>query len=177
MIDRADMSIYGTLSEPATLTIKRLLPGPAERVWAYITDSELRRKWLGSGPMGKTAGAGFELVWRNSELTDPPGERPEGFPEENRMQGEVVEIDAPRRLTITWGSTGGVTFELAPQGEDVLLTVTHRRLADRSLMLNISAGWHIHLDILAAKLRGEQPEPFWDGWLRLKKDYDQRLPA
>ena len=177
MIDRADMSIYGTLSEPATLTIKRLLPGPAERVWAYITDSELRRKWLGSGPMGKTAGAAFELVWRNSELTDPPGERPEGFPEENRMQGEVVEIDAPRRLTITWGSTGGVTFELAPQGEDVLLTVTHRRLADRSLMLNISAGWHIHLDILAAKLRGEQPEPFWDGWLRLKKDYDQRLPA
>ena len=34
---------YGTLIEPATLKIERLLPGPIERVWAYLTDSELRR--------------------------------------------------------------------------------------------------------------------------------------
>lgn len=24
---------------------------------------------------------------------------------------------------------------------------------------------------------GKMPEPFWDGWTRLKQDYDQRLPA
>jgi len=168
---------YGSLIEPATLMIERLLPGPAERVWAYITDPELRRQWLASGPMGKTAGAAFELVWRNNELTDPPGERPAGFPDEHRMQGEVVEIDPPHKLAITWGNTGGVTFELKPQGKDVLLTVIHRRLGERSMMLNIAPGWHIHLDILAARLRGDQPEPFWDGWLRLRKDYDRRLPA
>jgi hypothetical protein len=35
----------------------------------------------------------------------------------------------------------------------------------------------MHLDILAARLGGEEPAPFWDGWSRLRRDYDQRLPA
>ncbi|PZV39475.1 SRPBCC family protein [Mesorhizobium kowhaii] len=177
MTDRNGLTPYGTLTEPATLTIERLLPGPAERIWAYITDSELRRQWLAAGPMGQEAGSPFELTWRNDELTEPAGERPPGFPAVHSMQGEITEIEPPHRLVITWGSTGGVTFELTPQGEDVLLTIVHRRLGDRSLMLNIAPGWHMHLDILAARLRGEQPEPFWDGWARLRLDYDRRLPA
>jgi hypothetical protein len=24
---------------------------------------------------------------------------------------------------------------------------------------------------------GKQPEPFWDGWSRLRQEYDQLLPA
>ena len=42
---------YGELIEPATLKMQRLLPGPIERIWAYLTDSELRRKWLAAGTM------------------------------------------------------------------------------------------------------------------------------
>jgi uncharacterized protein YndB with AHSA1/START domain len=42
---------YGALIEPTTLKIQRLLPGPIERIWAYLTDSELRRKWLAAGAM------------------------------------------------------------------------------------------------------------------------------
>ena len=34
---------YGELIEPTTLKIQRLLPGPIERIWAYLTDSELRQ--------------------------------------------------------------------------------------------------------------------------------------
>ena len=37
---------YGVLTEPATLKIQRLLPGPIERVWAYLVESDLRRQWL-----------------------------------------------------------------------------------------------------------------------------------
>ena len=59
----------------------------------------------------------------------------------------------------------------------VLLTVIHRRLPDRSTMLKVSAGWHMHLDVLVARANGEEPESFWDGWVRLKADYDKRLPA
>ena len=70
---------YGELIEPTTLKIQRLLPGPIERIWAYLTDSELRRKWMAAGDMEMKVGAPFELVWRNDELTDPPGERPAGF--------------------------------------------------------------------------------------------------
>ena len=47
-------------------------------------------------------GAPFEFVWRNDELTDPPGQRPAGFPEEHRMQSRITELDPPRKLAIAW---------------------------------------------------------------------------
>ena len=168
---------YGSIVEPMTLKIQRLLPGPVERIWAYLTDSDLRRKWLASGAMEGKAGASFELVWRNDELTDPPGETPAGFGGEHRMQSRVVEFDPPRRLSITWNSTGDVTFELEPRGERVLLTIVHRRFPDRATLLKHMAGWHMHLDVLAARAGNKQPAPFWDGWARLQREYDVRLPA
>ena len=177
MTDAAMLDAYGVLTEPTTLRIQRLLPGPIERCWAYLTDSELRRQWLASGEMKMEADSSFELVWRNSDLSDPPGVRPDGFGEEHRMQGRIVDLDPPRKLAITWGQTGGVSFELEPQGAEVLLTVTHHRLPDRSTLLNVSAGWHAHLDVLARVTRGRRATSFWDSWSRLKADYDQRIPA
>lgn len=177
MTDLAPLDVYGVLTEPATLRIQRLLPGPIERIWAYLTESDLRRQWLASGGMEMKIGAPFELVWRNDELTDPPGQRPPGFPEEHRMQSRITELDPPRKLAITWGSTGGVSFELEPQGNEVLLTLIHCRVPDRSTLLNVSAGWHIHLDLLAALVADKQATPFWDSWNHLRKEYDQRIPA
>ena len=177
MTERAPLDGYGVLTEPATLTIQRLLPGPIERVWAYLTESELRRKWLAAGEMEMTVGAPFELVWRNDELTQPPGQRPPGFGPEHRMQSRITELDPPRRLVITWGQSGDVTFELEPRGNLVQLTLTHRRLPDRGTMLMVGAGWHMHLDILVARASGKEPTPYWDGWTRLRQDYDRRLPA
>jgi len=177
MTDLASPGAYGVLTEPATLTIERVLPGPIERVWAYLTDSELRRQWLAAGPMTLQAGAPFEFVWRNDELTQPPGERPPGFEAEHRMQSRIVEIDPPRRLVIAWAGSGDVSFELAPHGRgEVLLTLVHRRLPDRSTTLMVGAGWHMHLDVLVARATGREPAPFWDGWSRLKAEYARRVP-
>jgi hypothetical protein len=78
MTQLANLNAYGALTEPTTLEIMRLLPGPIERVWAYLTESELRRKWLAAGEMEMKVGALFEFVWRNDELTNPPGQRPPG---------------------------------------------------------------------------------------------------
>jgi uncharacterized protein YndB with AHSA1/START domain len=167
---------FGAIIEPDTLTIQRVLPGPAERIWSYLTDSDMRSKWLAAGVMDLVVGAPFELVWRNDELTSPPGHRPEGFSEEHRMASTITAVDAPSRLVFTWGEKGEVEFELEPEGEDVLLTITHRRISDRENMLMIGAGWHMHLDVLAARVEGGNPEPFWDGWLRLREDYDRRIP-
>ncbi len=177
MTHAATLNDYGVLTEPGTLRIERLLPGPVERIWSYLVDSDLRRQWLASGPMEEKVGAPLELVWRNDELNDAPSARPEGIPDEHRMQSEVTEIDPPRKLAISWSETGGVLFELEPRGDDVLLTLTHRRIGDRSRLLNISAGWHTHLDILSAKLRDETPPLFWEGWSRLKAEYAERIPA
>ena len=168
---------FGALSEDATLTLERLLPGSIDRVWAYLTESDLRRQWLAAGTMEMQVGAPVELVWRNNELMENPGQPPEGFGGEHRMESEITELDPPHRLSISWGSTGGVTFELEPVGDMVRFTVIHRRIPDRSIMLNVSAGWHAHLDVLAARLTGEQPQPFWNDWASLKAEYDRRLPA
>lgn len=177
MTPTASSQPFGTLTEPATLTLERLLPGSVDRVWAYLTESDLRRQWLAAGTMEMRVGAPVELVWRNSELSDPPGERPEGFGEEHRLDSEITELDPPRRLSISWGNTGGVTFELEPVGDMVRFTVTHHRIPDHATRLNISAGWHAHLDVLAARLAGEEPKPFWDHWAALKAEYAKRLSA
>jgi uncharacterized protein YndB with AHSA1/START domain len=177
MTDVASLDDHGVLIEPATLRIQRLLPGPIERVWAWLTQSDLRRRWLAAGDMEMKAGASFEFVWRNDELTDPPGQKPEGFGREHRMQSHIIALDPPHELTFAWNGGGDVTFALEPRGDEVLLTVTHRRVPDRDTLLKVSAGWHMHLDILAARAREQEPAPFWDGWLRLKQDYDRRLPV
>lgn len=177
MNEHATLDGYGELTEPDTLTIRRLLPGPIERVWGYLTESDLRRRWLAAGEMEMRAGAPFELVWRNNELTDPPGQRPEGFSGEHRMQSRITELDPPRRLAFAWGDGGEVAFALDPKEDKVLLTLTHRRLPDGATRVMIGAGWHMHLDMLVARVTGSEPEPFWDGWGRLRKEYDWRLPV
>ena len=169
---------YAQLIQPATLRIERLLPGTRERVWEYLTQSDLRRQWLAAGDMEMEEGSSFELVWRNDELTDPPGERPASFGSgEQRMHNQIVECDPPRKLTISWNGSGNVTFELAQRGDDVLLTLVHRRLADRTSLMMHAAGWHVHLDLLVARVAAGKPEPFWDSFTRLVADYDRRLPA
>lgn len=168
---------YGALIEPTTLKIERLLPGPIERVWKYLTQSESRRQWLAAGEMELKADAPFEFVWRNDELTDPPGQRPSGFGDEHRMQSRITAFDPPHKLAFTWQGSGEVSFEMEPQGDAVLLTVIHRRLPNRATLLRVAAGWHMHLDLLADRTSGKRSEPFWDGWSRLAKEYDRRMPA
>jgi uncharacterized protein YndB with AHSA1/START domain len=175
MTDLATLAAHGELIEPTTLKIQRLLPGPIERVWTYLTESELRRQWLASGEMQPKAGTPFELTWRNDELTD--GKRPEGFSETHSMQSRIVEFDPPRKLVFAWNNSGDVSFELESKGAKVLLTVIHRRLPDRATLLKVAAGWHAHLDVLVMRASGKTPTDFWDTWQRLHKEYGERLPA
>jgi uncharacterized protein YndB with AHSA1/START domain len=177
MTELASLEPYGLLKDPSTLMIQRMLPGPIERVWSYLTEGELRRQWFAAGDMEMKVGAPFELVWRNDELTNPPGQRPGGASGENRMQSRITELDPPRKLAIAWGAAGNVSFELAPVGSEVQLTVVHRGIPDRASLLSFAPGWHMHLDVLAALFTGRQPEPFWDGVRRLKAEYERRLPA
>jgi uncharacterized protein YndB with AHSA1/START domain len=169
---------FGSLLDPQTLKIQRRVPGPIERVWRYLTESQLRRQWLAAGDMELNLGAGFELVWRNDELTESQEPRPEGFAEEHRMRSHIVSVEPPHLLVFTWGEkeTGEVEFQLESEGDDVLLTVTHRRIAERAILLRVGAGWHTHLDILVARLNDIQPQPFWPTWRRLHADYDGRVP-
>ena len=167
---------YASRRDASTLVLQRLLPGNCERVWAYLTDGELRRRWLAAGTMHLAVGMSFEFVWRNDELSSP-GERPEGFGAEGRATCQITEVEPQRKLSFNWPGVGEVTFELEPQGQEVLLTVTHRGVPDRAMALMVGPGWHMHLDILQALCEEKKPGSFWSGWLRLRAEYEQRLPA
>jgi uncharacterized protein YndB with AHSA1/START domain len=69
----------GRLVSCDTLQIERLLPGPIDRIWSWLTQGDLRRKWLAAGEMPLTPGTEFALTWRNDDLTTPPGARSEAF--------------------------------------------------------------------------------------------------
>jgi uncharacterized protein YndB with AHSA1/START domain len=174
MTDTESTDTYGTLISPTTLKIQRHLPGPIERVWSYLIESDLRRKWLAAGDID-LGGSEFELVWRNDELGNGREQRPAAFPEEQRMKSVILECDPPRKLVISWGD-GDVSFELTPAGKRILLTLIHRRLDDHGPRVMIGAGWHAHLDFLAAELADDDTsESFWLKWGRLREVYDKRF--
>lgn len=173
---------YGVVTEPGTVRIERLLPGPIERVWAYITDSEKRGKWFASGPMELKPGGQLEFVFRNSELSPHAEPTPEKFKqyEGYKSLGLVTRCEPPRILSFTWerveGDKSEVTFELTSRGKEVLLVLTHRRLATRTDMLSVSGGWHSHLAILIDILNDREPRPFWSMYTKLEPEYEKRIP-
>lgn len=164
---------FGALAPDKSLRVRRRLPGPIERVWAYLTDSGLRRQWLASGEMPLQAGASFELVWRNDELSSSPAERPEGFAAESRATCQFIEVDPPRRMRYIWPGVGEVTMELENAGGDVLLTVTHRQLVGERLILNVCAGWHAHLALLIARMEGSPAPSLWATWKQVRAKYEE----
>ena len=172
----ATLSAFGEPIEPAAVRMERMLPGPIERVWAYLTESELRGQWLAAGDMDLRVGGKVDLIWRNDELTGHREARPAGIEAEHRLETTVIRLEPPRLLMFGWNGGSDVTFELEPKGGEVKLVVTHRRARDRSQLLGISAGWHAHLDVLDARLAGRELPLFWARWTELRADYDKRLP-
>ena len=59
-------------TNPTTLTVERTLPGPIERVWAYLTEPDKRARWLGGGALGQFVGGAVEIHFHNREKF-PPG--------------------------------------------------------------------------------------------------------
>lgn len=172
----------GKLIDARTVRFERLLPGPIERVWAYLTDSEKRAKWLAPGEMELREGAPIELRFNHADLTPHDEPTPEEYKKHDGshvIYWYVLRFDPPKMLTVRWGDEprdSQVIFELTPRGNDVLLTVTHRRLPDRDMLLSVSGGWHVHLDILADHLNGRTPELFWTKHARLKAVYAEKIP-
>jgi uncharacterized protein YndB with AHSA1/START domain len=167
---------YGERTEPETFRIERLLPGPIERVWAYLTEPEKRKRWFGAGPMELRVRGRVKLQFKFSDLSAEKTPLTKG--DECEIPGRVTRCDPPRLLSYTWGSkpdASEVTFELTPRGKDVLLVITHRRLADRETMVSVASGWHTHLGLLTDVLNGGKSRPFWATKIQLEEEYGKRF--
>lgn len=173
------MDTYGTIIAPNTIRFKRLLPGPIERVWAYLTESDKRSKWLASGDMDLRVGGETELFWLHSQLdTVKPDEAPEKYRNGHRMKARITRCEPPHVLGYTWGARedalSEVVFELSQQGDEVLLVLTHHRLPNQNDLLGVSGGWHTHLDVLVAHLNGNSAPGFWSTHATLAAEYRVR---
>lgn len=175
---------YATVLEPGTIRFERLLPGPIERVWAYLTESDKRAKWLASGEMELRVGAPVKLKFVHSSLSRNTAAVPERFKamEEGQVtEHTVTRLEPPRLLGLSWGSgkdgPSEVTFELTPEDDKVRLVLTHRRLRDRKALLAVGPGWHSHLAVLVSRLEGKEPDAFWAVYTKTSGEYEKRFPV
>ena len=174
--------LYGKVTAPGTIRFERLLPAPVERVWDYLTESDLRGQWLASGEMDLTEGADCELFFQHSKLSlhdeDPPAKYA-AFREGVALACMVLRVDEPFALALEWGTgrdASDVAFQLNAQDGQTRLVVIHSRLADHDALINVSAGWHAHLDILEDVLAHRAARPFWSTHTTATAEYEPRLP-
>lgn len=143
------MTENGRLGQDTVVRFERVMPGPIERVWEFLTRSEHLAGWLGVATIEPRPGGAVDIG-------------------SGHIRGIVTQWKPPRRLAYTWnvfnpGDTDSpypesyVMFELTPKGPDVLLTLTHRPMLagfENQTMM----GWHTFLEMLGALVRGETPE-------------------
>lgn len=175
------MNKYGERIDASTVRFERLLPGPIERVWTFLTDGDRRAEWLCAGRYDLEAGGDVEMIFDNSTLSvegdAAPPEKYRDVSGEVRMSGTVLRCDAPRLLEHTWvfGEEDSIVrYELEPAGDRVRLVLTHTRLATDEMVLDVSGGWHTHLDLLESLLEAAPPPRFWASITRLENEYANR---
>ncbi len=172
---------HARLLSSDTVRIERLLPGPIERVWAYLTEPEKRRLWLAGGPTETKVGGKVELLFRHAELSEEGGAPPSRHADMAQGHvnvGRVTACEPPHVFAYTWAENHGdpseVRFELTEREDGVLLTVTHVRLDGRDSLRSVAGGWHTHLDLLVDRLNGQRSPDFWEAYERVHAEYVTR---
>jgi uncharacterized protein YndB with AHSA1/START domain len=122
-----------------TVRVERTYPHPIEKVWRAVTTAEHLGQWFPS-PVEVDLRPGGAM--RFSAFDGAPAAR-----------GTVEVVDAPRRLTFTWG-TDRLTFELAPAGDGTTFTLIHS-FDDRFGAPSFATGWDVCLAGLRNVLAGE----------------------
>ena len=63
------MNDFGSTTEQGTVRLERLLPGPIERVWAYLTESDKRATWFAAGVFELRVGGKADLHFDPANLS------------------------------------------------------------------------------------------------------------
>jgi uncharacterized protein YndB with AHSA1/START domain len=167
MIDDADFAHVAA----DTIRFERLLPGPIERVWEYLTRRELLASWFDAIDVPAQAGATFTHHW---DPADPAG---------GVLTGTVLVFTPPHVLEYTWTETGitdgpirdsVVRFELTTDGDRVRLVLTHRAI-DARFFSSLGPGWHAFVDNLVAVLSGRPAADATARYQALRPLYEARL--
>lgn len=179
------MSEFGVRVDNATVRFERLLPGPIEKVWAFLADSDKRAQWFTSGALPAKLGEPFEMRFHHADYSPHKSPPPAGYESVDRepqvMNSILLALEPPHRLAFSFGKSvepseyTEVDIRLTPQADGkIKLTLTHSKLPDRDYALKISGGWHSHLAMLQHKAEGRVPPSIWDVWRQVDGVYDER---
>ena len=58
----------GVVIDASTIRFERLLPGPIERVWAYLTESDKRKQWFAAGDYELKKGGKAQLFFQHFQM-------------------------------------------------------------------------------------------------------------
>jgi uncharacterized protein YndB with AHSA1/START domain len=145
------MKLDGDFLRLPAVRFERLLPGPIDRVWSHLTQCDKLVAWYG----------------QNGVIEPGEGGRVEYM--DGHVRGVVTQWRPPSRLAYSWNvfSPGQVkpaypesylNFDLAAAGAAVKLTLAHLPVLERFEAQN-AMGWHTYLDMLRAKLLGDEVQP------------------
>ena len=176
------MNEYGELLDESTVKFERVLPGPIERIWGFLTENDKRAQWLCGGDVETAVDGKVDMHFHNKSLSsDDDIPRPEKYrdmPEKMSFTGKVTRCEPPHILEHTWEfgeELSEVCFRLEEEGDKVRLVLIHRRLESTDTVLDVSGGWHTHLNVLVDVLAGSKLRPFYKMQLQYESEYRQRL--
>jgi uncharacterized protein YndB with AHSA1/START domain len=172
------MSYDGTLRDLHTVEFKRLVPGPIELAWDYLTKPELLKTWFADVTLEPRLGGAVAVRFAKDTCGAGAG-----------VQGTIREFRPPHVIAFSWirrrpeadgslqdSDEGEVRFELAERGEKVLLTLLHSGQPTEEL-LGHSAGWHAYLDNLDSLMSGRGRIDFMRVVERVRPKYEERIAA
>ncbi|HWV51403.1 SRPBCC domain-containing protein [Pseudorhodoplanes sp.] len=137
-----------TVTKPS-LTLKRRLNAPAEKVYAAWTDPQKIVKWFGpdSGPVTKA-----EIDLRVGGRFDIGFHTEDG--EYHQVGGIYRVVEPNKKLVFTWAwhtmkeRESQVTITIKPDGDGSILTLLHEKFFDETARDGHSRGWNGSLDKL-----------------------------
>ncbi|MFL6754531.1 MAG: SRPBCC family protein [Sphingomicrobium sp.] len=149
---------------PDAIRLERMLDAPAEQVWRYITEAELRSLWFMGGSDARP-GSDFELLNDHDNLSDNDVPYPESYaPYKGKTWYEkVIRFEPPRLLETTFqgGKNGTVRYELISEGERTRLVLTHSGITSPTGFQDFGGGWNSHMTVLQERLAGRSIPDFW----------------
>ncbi len=173
------MSRDGTLLDLHTVEFKRLLPGPIELAWEYLTKPELLKTWFADVTLEPRAGGAVDVRFSEETCGGHTG----------GVHGTIREFRPPHIIVFSWiqrhpqpdgsmkdSDEGEVRFELSEKGDKVLLTLLHSGLPTPELTSHC-AGWHGYLDNLESRISGGDAIDFMASFNRRHPHYQERLVA
>ena len=149
---------------PDVIRLERVLGAPAEKVWRYLTEAELRSQWFMGGTDATGVGE-FDLLVDHDNLSDEEVSYPENYAASKgaTWTEKVTRFEPPRLLETTFqgGKNGIVTYELFPEGDKTRLVLTHSGITSGTGAQDFGSGWNSHLTVLEERLAGRGVRDFW----------------